>query len=727
MYKKLILMLAASLLWGANFSQKELDPHTAVTERFGSLYPDRLDQLQWIRGTDMFSYVVQTDSVQVLVKRKTDLADPQPVISSNQLAQIISEDGLKNRLPQITWLDGATLFFSYKNSYWKLDTRSHKPTKLLSLPQGASEVHWNDQHTACAFVHEQNIFIQKTDGTRIKITSDGTYGLQYGTAVHRHEFGINEGMFWSPDGQKLAYYRMDERMVTDYPLVQIGSKPATLKPIKYPMAGQASHHVTLHVYDMKAVDHIPIQTGEPKEQYLTSVQWTPDSKSIMIGLLNRGQNHLKMNLYNARSGMYMKTLFEEKRDTYVEPLFKPWFAPGEKDEFYWISDRDGFQHLYLYSLTSGFKRQITKGMWEVHEILGFESTGNYLFVKGTGETIDNGRTIDQSRNATQRIVYVVDVNLGGHQVLDDRPGTTSGYLQPEGNYIITAYSSLDVALEYNLYTSAGKALGRVHQSDNPLKAYKTGSIELFETEAEDGTTLYGRLIKPSDFDGDKKYPVLLYVYGGPHAQLVTNSFLGGAPPWMLWFAEQGYIVATIDNRGSDNRGVEFEQQTFRKLGAVEMTDQLTLVRYLKGLSYVDPENISIHGWSYGGFMTISMLLHFPGMFKAGVAGGPVCDWSMYEVMYTERYMDTPSENPEGYDRSNLISHASQLKDDLLVIHGTMDDVVVWQHSQEFLKSCIDQGIQLDYFIYPGHAHNVRGIDRVHLIQKVFNYIDERAD
>jgi len=346
-------------------------------------------------------------------------------------------------------------------------------------------------------------------------------------------------------------------------------------------------------------------------------------------------------------------------------------------------------------------------------------------LKGTGETTQSFDKRDDTRNATQRFTYILDYELLGTTLLDDRLGIHTATLSSNGKYLIEDYNSIDTPLETNLWSTVGKKIQVLHTSENPLDEYNISKPEIFSIENGNSDLLYARLIKPSDFDPEKKYPMLLYLYGGPHAQMVTNSYLAGAPLWMYWLAEQGYIVATIDNRGSANRGIEFEQSTFRQLGTVEMDDQKKFIEYLSDLPYIDKERMGIHGWSFGGFMTMNMMLTYPGLFKVGVAGGPVCDWSMYEVMYTERYMDTPQTNEEGYKNNNLIDRAQYLKDDLLVIHGTMDDVVLWQHSQAFVESCIDNGVQLDYFIYPGHEHNVGGKDRLHLMKKILDYIDER--
>jgi dipeptidyl-peptidase-4 len=262
------------------------------------------------------------------------------------------------------------------------------------------------------------------------------------------------------------------------------------------------------------------------------------------------------------------------------------------------------------------------------------------------------------------------------------------------------------------------------KSEDRLKNYNVGTTEIFNINANNGTSLYCRLIKPSNFDPEKKYPVVVYVYNGPHVQLVTNSYLGGSSLWMNYLAEQGYLVFTVDGQGSAHRGKEFEQIIHRQLGTQEMADQLAGVEWLKKQSYVNPARMAVHGWSFGGFMTTSLMLRAPGTFKVGVAGGPVIDWRLYEIMYTERYMDTPQENTEGYDLSNCTNRADKLQGKLLMIHGADDNVVVLQHNMRFLKACVDKKIPVDFFVYPGHEHNVRGKDRVHLMNKIITYITD---
>jgi len=482
--------------------------------------------------------------------------------------------------------------------------------------------------------------------------------------------------------------------------------------IKYPMAGNTSHQVTLGVYDINSQKKIFLNIEGDKEQYLTAVTWSPDSKYIFVGVLNRDQNHLKMNQYDAVTGNLVKTLFEEKDAKYVEPQHPLLFFPNSNTDFIWQSQRTGYNHLFHYNLEKGLISQITKGDWLVTDILGFNEKKKEIYYISTQES------------PLERHIYRVNWNNFKTQRLDSAPGMHTGILSKDGTQLYDIYSNASTPRSVNVINTATLKSKNILTAENPLKNYKRPEIKNVTLKADDGTPLYAKIILPTDFDPAKKYPTIVYLYNGPHLQLVTNSFPSSGNLWYEYMAQNGYIIFTMDGRGSSNRGMKFEQAVFRHLGEVEMKDQLKGVDYLKSLPYVDAQKLGIHGWSFGGFMTTSFMLKHPEVFKVGVAGGPVIDWNMYEIMYTERYMDTPQTNPEGYKHANLLDKVQNLKGHLLMIHGAQDNVVVWQHSIKFLKAAVDNGVQLDYFVYPGHEHNVLGKDRVHLMQKVTDYFDE---
>lgn len=564
---------------------------------------------------------------------------------------------------------------------------------------------------------EGNLYV---DGKLVE-RGDG-YNIVLGESVHRNEFGINGGLFWSPQANYLAFYRMDQSMVVDYPIVNTKAREAEVRNIKYPMAGMKSHEVTVGVYDTRNQRLVYLSTARDttvheREMYLTNIAWSPDEKYVFIAKINREQNHMWLEQYDAITGAFVKVLFEETNPRYVEPC-EPMFFTPKGDQFLWFSMRDGYKHLYLYNMDGTLVKQVTRGEYEVEDFIQFDKKGENIFIYANKD------------NLAGRDAYRVNLKKGTMECLTMQEnglhGTHTIALNEQGTMWIDLWSSVDVPMRADLRDLKHKNV--VHTfftSENPLEGYAMPGVKLGTIKAADGKTdLYYRLITPPDMEPGKKYPTLVYVYGGPHSQLVTDSWLGGGNLYFMFLAQQGYVVFTVDNRGTDNRGFEFESCTHRHLGEIEMADQMEGVKFLRSLPFVDENRMGVEGWSFGGFMTITMKLAHPEIFKVGCAGGPVIDWKWYEIMYGERYMDTPQENPDGYEANCLLNKAQNLEGRLLVIHGCEDNTVVWQHSLEFIERCINNYKQVDYFVYPHHEHNVLGRERLHLYQKMFQYYED---
>ncbi len=553
------------------------------------------------------------------------------------------------------------------------------------------------------------------------VTEGDGYNIVLGESVHRNEFGINGGLFWSPKGSRLAFYRMDQSMVVDYPLVNTKAREAEVKPIKYPMAGMKSHEVTVGVWDAAAQKLVYLDTRKDttvheREMYLTNIAWSPDEKFVFIAKVNREQNHMWLEQYDAVSGKLVKVLFEETNPRYVEPCEPMIFTP-KGDQFLWLSMRDGYKHLYLYNLDGKLVKQVTKGEYEVEGFIQFDKKGENIFIYANKD------------NLAGRDAYRVNLKKGTMECMtmteNGLHGTHSVAINETGTTWVDLWNSVNVPMRADLRDWKHKnPIKTFFEAENPLKDYAMPEVKLGTIKAADGKTdLYYRLITPPNMEKGKKYPTLVYVYGGPHSQLVTDSWLGGGNLYFMFLAQQGYVVFTVDNRGTDNRGFEFESCTHRRLGEIEMADQMEGVKFLKSLPYVDQNRMGVEGWSFGGFMTITMKLAHPEVFKVGCAGGPVIDWKWYEIMYGERYMDTPQENPEGYEANSLLNKAKNLEGRLLVIQGAEDNTVVPQHSTEFIERCINNFKQVDYFMYPHHEHNVLGRERLHLYKKMFDYYE----
>ncbi|MBE6345619.1 MAG: S9 family peptidase [Lentimicrobiaceae bacterium] len=713
--KRTILLIAMLCFTVSSIFAQEKKMLTANDAAYmnRSLYPVG-KSVNWLPNSDKYLFT-DNENPNNLMIQDVNAEKAEVFITLDQVNSYLNQAGLDSirRLPNLTWIDATKAYyysFDQKNNCVNLnllDIDANNIKKVTSVPSNAENHTITLPSLKVAYTIENNLYF--ADGDRQVQVTDNPENVVAGQSVHRNEFAINGGIFWSPDGNKLAYYNMDESMVTDYPLVDITERVATAKPIKYPMAGMKSHEVKLHVYDIASGNDLMIKTGEPAEQYLTSITWNPDNERVYIGVLNRGQDHLQFNEYNALNGEYLQTIFEDKDEQYVEPVGPAHFLPNSTNEFLWIAQRDGFYHIWKHNIDNKKAKQITKGEFVITAFNGFDAKGENIYYTST------------EVSPLERHYYKHNLKNGKKAKITKEHGTHSVKPSASGKYFIDTYSSTDVANNVDIADAKGNFIKRLHEAVDPLKDYNIGTIELGELKAEDGQTLYTRMIKPYNFDESKKYPVIIYVYGGPHAQMITDNWTADAGIYLHYLSQEGFIVFTLDNRGSADRGEAFEQVIHRQCGQAEMRDQKVGIDYLKSLPYVDAERIGTDGWSYGGFMSTNMKIHYPEDVKVSTAGGPVMDWKYYEIMYGERYMDTPEENPEGYELTSLENKTDKLEGRLMIIHCTTDPVVVWQHSLVFVENCIHNGKQLDYFVYPGHDHNVYGPDRAHLVTKITEY------
>lgn len=598
-----------------------------------------------------------------------------------------------------------------KQLVWKQDTKDE------------SFADWNAQSRAVAFVKGDNLYVCNAQGTHKQLTKDGSRDIVYGQSVHRDEFGIYKGTFWSNDGQKLAFYRMDQSMVADYPLVDIDTRIATETPIRYPMAGEKSHLVTVGIYDLKTDKTVYLNTGDPTDRYFTNIAWSPDGKLIYLIELNRAQNHYSLDAYDATTGNKTATLYTESSDKYVHPMHAIAFLPWDNSRFILQSEKDGYNHLYLFDTSGKQIKQLTTGKWIVVDLMGFNAKTKEAIILST------------EASPIQNNLYAVNLQTGARRLLDNGKGchaNTTGEggshkiaLSSSGQWILDSYTEPTVPRNIDIVNVASAKATRYFTADNPWKGYTVPEYSCGTIKAADGTTdLYYRMVKPTNFDPNKKYPTIIYVYGGPGVRNVEARWHFWSRGWETYMAQKGYLLFILDNRGSSARGLAFEQATFHHLGVEEVKDQMKGVEYLTSLPYVDKDRMGVHGWSFGGFMTTNLITSHPEVFKVGVAGGPVIDWKWYEVMYGERYMGTPQNNPKGYAESSLLPKAKNLKGKLQIITGMNDPVVVPQHCLNFLQECIKVGTQPDFFVYPGEPHNMRGHQSTHLHERISQYFDD---
>tara|TARA_B100001287_G_scaffold161970_1_gene136186 strand:- start:840 stop:2969 length:2130 start_codon:yes stop_codon:yes gene_type:complete len=705
---KQFISLISIVLFGLTFAQKELTLEDAVMQQYGKFYPERITGFSWLPNTT--NYVYLSSDRATLYKSSPSSQKEEEILNTKELNELLEAD-LWGFYP-IEFSNEHIFFMNNGISFFEINLKQNTGKTLHSLEDNANSPLFEPKTKKLAYLVDNNVMMRDANSKIIAVTKYDDINIVSGQAIARSEFGISGGLFWSPEGNYLAFYQKDETKVHSYPLLNINDTPGSLSLTKYPMAGQTSEKARVGIFNANSLKTVYIETQNDEDGYLTNVSFTPDEKYLFVAEINRAQNHMWLNVYDTKTGAFVKTVLEENNERWVEPEHPAFFTGPQENKFVWMSEKNGFMNLYYYDFNGTLLDVMTNHDFVVKNILGMSKDKKNLYYTATGE------------NPMNTMVYAYNFKKKKSKLLTPIGGTHNVSICDNGAYIYDTYSNGDTPRKALIYTSNGKMAKLLLNAEEKLDGYKIASTELGNLPSEDGSTLYYRLIKPADFDPSKKYPVLNYVYGGPHAQLVTNSWLNGASLWMHWMANQGYLIFTLDNRGSANRGFAFESQIHRRLGTVEIEDQMTGINFLKSLPYVDANRLAVHGWSFGGFMTTSMMLRTPEIYTTGVAGGPVTDWKYYEIMYGERYMDQPEENTEGYEKASLLNKTDQLKGKLLLIHGTSDDVVVMQHNLKLVQKFIESEKQIDFFPYPMHEHNIFGKDRVHLMKKVLNYILE---
>ena len=699
-----LAIIGLSMMFDLSAQKKVLTMEEAVMGYH--LYP-RSKYIQWQGDKNQLTYLDREG----LMSESVDKGEKKVLLTVAELNKILGAE-LKG-FPNFSWLDANTLVIARQGTVYHIDVVKKQVKQKFTFPKGAANETYSKASNRYAYTIGNNLYYMDERGNSYTVTADEDKNIVNGQVVSRNEFGITGGIFWSPDGKKLGFYRKDESQVTNFPLLDINTRTGELKEIKYPMAGMKSELVSLGVYDIASAKTIFLDVNDfGREQYLTGITWAPESDMVYIQVLNRGQNHMRLNKYDASTGKFIATLFEEKSNTYVEPQSGLVFLANNPKQFiYSTNNRDGFMNLYLHDVNGKLIRRLTDVDADV-VFVAADAAGKYVYY------------LSSEISPVEKQLFRVEVKSGKKNRLTTEEGWHNITMSGDCAYFIDNYSSIKVPRNVDLTTNAGKVVRRLQEVENPNKDYNFGEITLGSIKADDGSDLYYRLIKPMEFAPHKKYPVIQYVYGGPHPQLVTNTWNALLRTWEMYMAQHGYVVFVIDNHGTPNRGKAFEDIIHRQCGQVEMKDQVKGIEWLKSFPWVDANRIGVHGWSYGGFMTISLITNYPDIYKVAVAGGPVIDWKWYEVMYGERYMDTPQENPEGYAKTSLIAKAKDLKGKLLICQGAVDPVVVWEQSLSFIRECIKNNVQVDYFPYPCAEHNVMGRDRIHLMQKVTNYFED---
>ena len=621
--------------------------------------------------------------------------------------------------------DGNSVLFQGTDDLWMFNVQTGETKRLTNDSQKEEEPTFSPGGDAVAFVRQNNIYtISLKTGKTTQLTRDGSEWVYNGILdwVYKEELAdraTGRSYEWSPDGKQIAYLKLDDLHVPRYPLINFLSRHVEVTTQRFPQAGDPNPKASFHVVPAEGG---LIRTWEsknsssPVEYFGPRFSWTPDSKSISFLTLNRDQTEEVVHLWNVEPGTD-RTVLEEHDKCWINSLNPPHFLSGGR--FLWLSERDGWMHLYLYDLNGKLLNKITSGDWMIDRPL-FSDLPMFQLAGGSGWVY----FLSTAADARQRQIYRVRLDGTGLERISKLSGTHVFHLSPDGRYYVDKFSDFQTPPMTRLYGSDGKEVAMLDNPVNHLRDYELGGTDFVTLETSDRNHLYARLVMPPDFDPHKKYPVIVKVYGGPEVQMVTNSW-GVTSLEDQLFAEHGYLLWILDNRGSWGRGHAWESAIFEHMGQQELKDQLAGIDYLKSLPYVDSSRMGIWGWSYGGYMTLYTLTHAPDVFKCGAAGGPVTDWKFYDSIYTERYMRTPDVNPDGYQQSSPLEAAGNLTANLLLMHGVDDDNVHLQNTINFIEALVRDGKPYQLYLQPGEKHGFSAYSaRLYLLKRLLKFFDE---
>ena len=605
---------------------------------------------------------------------------------------------------------------SFRADFFVFD-RSHKTLQHLSENGKQQLATFSPDGTKIAFVRENNLYYKDlVSGKEVQVTFDGKRNEIINGApdwVYEEEFGFSKAFAWSPDSRKIAFYRFDETRVRLFNMTMYGELYPEWYSFKYPKAGEENSLVTIHVYDLAKGSTNAMDIGEETDQYIPRIKWTAEPDKLAILRLNRLQNHIEVLIANPETGN-SNVLYSEKNKWYISETSDDFITfLDDRKHFIVMSERDGWMHFYLYDMSGKLVNQITNGEWDVNELTAYDQKSKTIYYRSYEE------------NSLEMHVYSIQINGKNKKKLSTRKGTNNISFSSNFSYFINTHSGANSPTYVSLHDSKGKLI-RVLEDNSALrqtmKTYQFSEVEFTSFKTSDETELFAFMIKPPDFDPGKKYPLLMYVYGGPESQSVRDGW-GRHFPWFQMLAQNGYIVACVDNRGTNGRGEEFRKATYLQLGKYETMDQIEAAIYFGSLPYIDAKRIGIYGWSYGGYMAALCMTKGADVFKAGIAGAPVTSWRFYDTIYTERFMRTPQENPDGYDDNSPINHVDKMKGAFLLIHGTADDNVHFQNSVEMADKLIEADKYFDMLFYPNRSHGISGGNySYHMYNSMTNFI-----
>ena len=694
-------------IWGGAFRTKGMDALNAMknTNQYTVLNYDRNSKSYQI---DLYDFAT-LDKVSTLFDTK----------NHNEVKSIDSYTFDKNEKKILIATNSNPIFrHSFTAEYYIYDI----PSKTVSsfTANAIQEPTFSADGTKVAYAFENNLYVHDlSSGVKVQLTQDGQKNkIINGITdwVYEEEFAFVKAYDWNVTGTKIAYIKFDETEVPEFSMDMYneGLYP-TQTVFKYPKAGEKNAIVSLHIFDLKSGTTKKINLGSYKDFYIPRIKWTNDAAVLSVQVLNRHQNNLDLHFVDANAGT-TKIVLNEKDAAYVDITDNLTFL--KDNSFIWTSEKDGFNHIYHYDKSGKLKKQITSGKWEVTNYYGFDEKSGMIYY----QSVENG--------SINRDVYAIKVDGKSKVRLSSKTGTNSATFSPNFQYFINSYSSATSAPMYTLNNSKSGAVIKTIVSneavEQKLAKYDVTSKEFFVLTTEKGHQLNAWMIKPKNFDASKKYPVFMFQYSGPGSQQVANTWNGINDYWFMMLAQQGYIVACVDGRGTGYKGAAFKKCTYKELGKYEVEDQIDAAKVIGKYNYVDASRIGIFGWSYGGFMSSNCLFQGADVFKMAIAVAPVTSWRYYDSIYTERYMQTPQENASGYDNNSPINHVNKLKGNFLLVHGTADDNVHVQNSMKMVEALVQANKQFDWAIYPDKNHGIYGgKTRLQLYTKMTNFIKEK--
>ncbi len=641
-------------------------------------------------------------------------------------------DSLPLRLSDFSMSDDESLFLipteeeaiyrhSSKAEFYVFDSKSKK---LERLSEGGKQrlADFSPKGDQIAFVRDNNLFVKDmASGVEKQITTDGSHNaIINGTCdwVYEEEFGFTKAFFWSPDGKYIAYYRFDESRVKEYTLTYYGELYPELDTYKYPKAGEDNSLVDIYIYDVATGKAVKVDVGQETDQYIPRIKWTADAAKLAVQRLNRLQNHLDILLADASTGN-TSVIYTEDNLYYIDITDDLTFTPDGK-YFIMSSEKSGYNHLYYYSMDGKLVKQLTSGNWDVTKMYGYDADAKKIYYQSA------------ERSPLDRDVYAVNLK-GKKTLISTKVGTNNANFSSAYNYFINSWSDANTPPVYTVNKADGKevrVLEDNHALVNRLKEYAISPVEFFTLTTPEITLPSGEQVElnawrilPTNFNPEKKYPVLLSIYGGPGSQEVTNSWGGFNLMWFQMLAENGIMVISVDNRGTGARGEVFKKMTYKELGKYETLDYIETAKYMSELPYVDKDRLGIFGWSYGGFMASNTLFQGADFYSTAIAVAPVTNWRYYDNIYTERYMRKPQDNASGYDENSPINHVDKLKGHYLLVHGGADDNVHPQNTMDLVSALVAADKQFDLMIYPNKNHGIYGGNtRYHLFKKMTDFL-----